>query len=479
MNGRLTPSIRGGAVLGVLASWLCLSHCSAHEPTGSSNRGGSANAGAGGSASGASGSSSSGAGGGYGQGGAQSGGAGGAFSNGGSAGSFGTGGTSGSGSGFGGASGAGSGTGGASGGSSGAGASGSGGSAGSGGTGVSNPPFILGADISSVQEAVDQGAVYIDTDGQQKNIIDLLKNHGFNYIRLRAFVDPGAPYGYAAGTGSQCSKAENYCDKAHTIEFAQEIKAKGMGFLLDLHYSDTWADPGKQIIPQAWRNLGSISAMASALKAYTKDMVSSLIAAGARPDMVQVGNEITPGMLIHVPNAATDCWGNNSSVTTPNGSTGNWDNLATLLKAGIEGVREVDGSIKVMLHIENTDHLQGVRDWVSSARSRGVDFDVLGLSCYTEWQGPPNTWRTTFQTMANEFPELSFVVAEYNPERTAANEIMADLPDGRGLGTFFWEPTMSGAWGPSLFMVEGNTHTALPSAFAEFDQIATSLGLLP
>jgi arabinogalactan endo-1,4-beta-galactosidase len=158
-------------------------------------------------------------------------------------------------------------------------------------------------------------------------------------------------------------------------------------------------------------------------------------------------------------------------------SDSNWDNLATLLKAGISGVREVDESIKVMLHIENTKDVDGVLWWVGSARSRGVEFDVLGLSCYTAYQGQPSTWENTFKTVAEQFPELSFAIAEYNPERTAANQIMKNLPDGRGLGTFFWEPTLSGPWGNSMFDIEANKYTARAGDFAEYDSLRESLGL--
>jgi len=166
------------------------------------------------------------------------------------------------------------------------------------------------------------------------------------------------------------------------------------------------------------------------------------------------------------------------STTAPlTGSISNWDNLATLLKAGIAGVREVDPSIKTILHIENTDDLGGVRSWVQNARSRDVEFDVLGLSCYTEYQGQPSVWRNTFETMAEEFPELSFMIAEYNPERTEANHVMRDLPDGRGLGSFIWEPTQSGAWGESLFMSQGGVLRARTEDFAEYDALRDELGL--
>ncbi len=346
---------------------------------------------------------------------------------------------------------------------------------GGGGSGGSfDVPFMLGADISSVQE---NSYTFVDTDGQTKSIFELLKNHGFNAIRIKAFVDPSAPYGYASTANGCMGMPEAYGDKAHIIDFGKQIKAAGMGFLLDFHYSDTWADPGNQIIPDPWRNPGSISELASDMKAYTVDVLSAAVAAGARPDMVQVGNEITPGILMHVPGSDTDCWGNNPSSAPIGGSTSNWDNLAALLKAGIEGVREVDSNIKVMLHIENTDDVDGVRWWVDNATSHGVEFDVLGLSCYTAFQGQPSVWRNTFDAIASEHPELKFVIAEYNPNRTEANTIIHDLPNGQGLGTFFWEPTRSGEWGNSMFTQQGQTLTANSSDFAEYDSLRSTLGL--
>jgi arabinogalactan endo-1,4-beta-galactosidase len=357
------------------------------------------------------------------------------------------------------------------------GGAGAGGSAGGGG-GPFTGEFILGADISSVQEAFDLGTRYADTDGTQKDILEILKAHGFNYIRLRAFVDPNAPYGYSMGTaGGGCQKAEAYCDTAHTIEFAQAIKAAGLGFLLDLHYSDTWADPGKQIIPESFRDASSIDELADHVREYTTEVVTSLVNAGARPDMVQVGNEITPGMLIHVPNSSTDCWGNGAVANSIGGSTSNWMNLGTLLSAGADAVRAVDDSIAIMLHIESTDDLEGATWWVENAVAEGVDFDVLGLSCYTEWQGEPSVWRATFNSLAEDFPDLKFVIAEYNPQRTEANHVMRDMPDGRGLGTFFWEPTQSGTWGNSMFTSSGGVMRANADDFAEFDALKAELGL--
>jgi len=352
-------------------------------------------------------------------------------------------------------------------------ASGGAASGGSGGA-VFEPAFILGADISSVQEGK---STFKDTDGQTKTIFELLKNHGFNYIRLKTFVAPDAPYGYSSRSNGCTGFSEPFGDKAHVIAFGKQAKDAGMGFLLNFHYSDTWADPGNQIIPEPWRGASSIGELAAHVKSYTKDVISSAVAAGARPDMVQVGNEITPGMLMHVPGANTDCWGNNPDRAPVGGSTANWDNLATLLKAGIEGVREVDSGIRIMLHVENTDDLAGVRRWVDSALARDVDFDVLGLSCYVAFQGTPSVWRATFTDLASRYPDLKFAIAEYNPEREQANRIMKELPDGRGLGTFFWEPTRSGEWGESMFTFQGNTATARAADFAEYDELREYLGL--
>lgn len=356
-------------------------------------------------------------------------------------------------------------------------AGGSSAGAGAGAVGGAASAFMLGADISSVDEEMDNGITYEDTDGTSKSIFDILKNHGFNFIRLRAFVKPGALYGYDYGTGASCVNAATYCDTAHTVAFAQRVKAAGMGVLLDLHYSDNWADPGHQIIPEDWRNARSIDELASDLQAYTQDVVSEMVNAGVRPDIVQIGNEITPGLLRDIPNSTTDCWGNNVSASAIGGSAANWTNLGTLLKAGAAGIKAIDGSIKVMVHIENTRSASGVVAWVTNALGQGVPFDIVGLSCYDVYQGPPANWQAAFNALAQTFPTLSFTIAEYNGQRTEANSITYGLPGGRGIGTFFWEPTESGSWGPGLFTLSGSAKVANVDAFAEFDAIAATVGL--
>ena len=235
---------------------------------------------------------------------------------------------------------------------------------------------------------------------------------------------------------------------------AAAVEAGGAGgqaraFILGADLSGVQAAVDR--IPEAWSGATTVADLAERLEAYTKDVVEALTGAGARPDVVQIGNEITAGMLTHVPDADTDCWGN-GAATRGTGVTGssantNWANLAALLNAGIAGVKEVDARIEVMLYIENTDDLEGVRGWVSSARSHGVH------------------------------PELSFAIAEYNPEPRRANEIMRDLENGRGLGTFFWEPTQGGDWGRALFTCAASECRANAADFAVFDQLRDDFGL--
>lgn len=339
--------------------------------------------------------------------------------------------------------------------------------------------FILGMDISYWSEQLDRGATYIDTDGQTKDLLALFKNHGINYIRLRTFVDPYAQYGYASGDGGCTRKSKAYNGKDDIIRVAQRIKAAGMGFLLDFHYSDTWADPGKQVIPASFRSARDIDELAGMVKNYTVDVLQGLKEVNSLPDMVQVGNETTPGMLVHVPTSNTDCWGNNGTVNGLNGraNDSNWGNLGKLLQAGIEGVNQVAPDALTMLHVENTDHPDGVEWWVNSALRNGVQFDVLGLSAYEEFQGPASAWPGTFQRLANSFPQLSFAVVEYNPRARLLADSVRGIADDRGLGTFFWEPTESGFWGNAIFTRQGNAYRANATDFAVYDQIVEDYNL--
>ncbi|MFI5131187.1 MAG: glycosyl hydrolase 53 family protein, partial [Chitinophagales bacterium] len=146
---------------------------------------------------------------------------------------------------------------------------------------------MIGADISFLPQLEDRGMKFSD-NGVEKDPILIMKDHGFNYVRLRIFNDPARDSGYSPKKG--------FCDLAHTKQMAKRVKDAGLKLLLDFHYSDYWADPGKQYKPAAWRGL-SFEDLKKAVYDYTKNVMQELKNQGTTPDMVQVGNEINHGIV--------------------------------------------------------------------------------------------------------------------------------------------------------------------------------------
>lgn len=345
--------------------------------------------------------------------------------------------------------------------------------------------FYMGADISTVQEYERNNTKFYDVDGSESDIFTILKKHGFNAIRLRTFVSPLANYGYAAKS-SECGHSgdEAYGDKEHIIAYAKKVKAAGMAFLLDIHYSDNWADPGKQIIPERWRNVSNSDAMADSVYAYTKDLMTSLKNAGATPEMVQIGNETTPGILIHVPSGSTDCWGNNpakasTAINGDMGTTAGKENAAKYFKAGAKAVKDVSPDTKTSFHIERIRKPETVTWWMGVIfDEKKISVDAMGFSAYTAYgDGAPSAWKNLFNTLGSKYPKLQFFIAEYNGgdsknhynfdgSRKQTNEMVRGMD--RWIGTFFWEPTLGGEWGPALFDWSGNSLKANAKAFEEF-----------
>ena len=173
-----------------------------------------------------------------------------------------------------------------------------------------------------------------------------------NAIRLRVWVNPA-------------NGSNNAAEVAH---FAQRVKSKGLKLLIDLHYSDTWADPEHQVKPAAWAD-HNFSQLKVDVYNHTWNVLNHLKAVDVLPDMVQIGNEINPGMLL------------------PDGSTSHWENLSALLKQGYAAVKACSDSIQVMLHIANAGDTPGARKWFDEASSHGVSWDVTGLSYYSYWHG--------------------------------------------------------------------------------------------
>jgi arabinogalactan endo-1,4-beta-galactosidase len=319
--------------------------------------------------------------------------------------------------------------------------------------------YAIGADLSFLKQAEDRGTVFKD-EGQAKPGLQIFKNHGYNWIRLRLFHTP--------------TQLPNNLE--YTIALAGEARKLGFKFLLDYHYSDTWADPGKQYLPKAWQGK-SHAELVQAVFEYTRDTTLAFCDAGVLPDMVQIGNEVSNGML----------W--------PDGKLpDNWNNFAELMKAGINGVDAGRGNAQrplIMIHIDKGGNWKATKTFFDKWNSYGIAYDVIGQSYYPWWHGTLLDLRENLTFMATEYQKDIIVVeaaynwrsAEYKgksapfPETPEGqrqfldevNRIVMNTPHNRGKGVFWWEPAVpAGRNSRGMFDNEGN---ALP-VITVFDRFA-------
>jgi arabinogalactan endo-1,4-beta-galactosidase len=294
---------------------------------------------------------------------------------------------------------------------------------------------VLGADISFLPQLEARGAKFSDK-GVEKDAIQILKDHHFNYIRLRIFNNPAADSGYSPGKG--------FCDLPHTLAMAKRVKQAGLKLLLDFHYSDTWADPQKQFKPEAWKTLTG-TALTQAVHDYTAQVLQALKAQGTPPDMVQVGNEINHGMI----------WPDGDVQKAD--SLKRFDTLAGLAKAGASAVRETTPTALVMMHVALGGQNQLSKTWLDRMIARGVTFDVIGESYYPKWHGTIADLKANLTDLAKKFPQ-DIVVVEYSERKREVNDIAFNLPGGKGKGSFIWEPLNT--W-ESVFDKQGKANDLL------------------
>ncbi|HYQ56657.1 MAG TPA: glycosyl hydrolase 53 family protein [Draconibacterium sp.] len=238
--------------------------------------------------------------------------------------------------------------------------------------------FMIGADLSLVKKTLEYGGTYY-VNNQPVDVFDAFKDGQYNYVRLRLFHSPN-------GVGPVVNSLD------YTIDLAKTAKAKGFKLLLDFHYSDTWADPGQQTKPLAWKDL-DFSTLSDSIYQYTKYVLNKFHAEGITPDMVQTGNEIHHGFLWPEGKA----WNNGQP---------NYKNFTTLLKSAIKGVHDSqDGSnIPVMLHAATGGSYANSVGFIDSMEQYDVAFDLLGLSYYPCWHG----------TLADLENNISLLSAKYN-----------------------------------------------------------------
>lgn len=311
--------------------------------------------------------------------------------------------------------------------------------------------YIKGMDVSTLLEEEQCGAKYYD-NGTEGGLLDILKRYGTNYVRLRLWNDPYDEQGHPYGAGTN--------DLAKTIELARRAKAHQMGILLDLHYSDFWADPGKQIVPKAWKGMNTRQ-LEQAVYDYTLSVMNKLQEEDVSPTMVQVGNEITNGLL----------W--------PLGQKPNFDEIAIFINAGIRAVRKADPEVPVMIHLDNGGLNEMYVEWFDNYVRRGEPFEIIGLSYYPFWHGTLDELSFNMKDMAERYGKkivvaevsMGFSMEDYRKyEGKEADELkgMATRPDllakltypmtpegqadfmqdvmerikevDGGLGFFYWEP---------------------------------------
>jgi arabinogalactan endo-1,4-beta-galactosidase len=323
--------------------------------------------------------------------------------------------------------------------------------------GVYMSKFIKGMDLSTLLEMERCGAKYYD-HGQEMDILDIMKKYDVDTIRLRLWNDPKSESGEPYGAGNN--------DLAETIAIGKRVTDAGLGVLLNFHYSDFWADPGKQIKPKAWASYG-VEELEKAVYDFTKDSLQKVLDAGVNVRMIQVGNELSNGLL----------W--------PEGQLPNYDNVAKFVSAGIRACREVKADIPLMIHLDNGGNNALYRDWFDHYMERGEDFDYIGLSYYPFWHGTLQMLEDNMNDIAVRYGK-ELIVAEVSmghtmedyknyekltdserkgyatkPELAAKVEYpmtvqgqadftkdflkrVANVADNKGAGFFWWEP----AWIP-------------------------------
>ena len=313
-------------------------------------------------------------------------------------------------------------------------------------TGYSWDKFVMGADMSFTNQVQDYGGVYSDS-GKVRDPFRIMKDHGCNLVRVRLWNNPSWQASLNGG--------KLYSDLADVAMTIKRAKAAGMVVNLDLHYSDTWADPGNQKIPAAWKGL-SLSVMGDSVYNYTLGVLNTLKSQGLTPEMIQLGNETNSGMLWDV-----------GKVTN-----NNWVAFASLLNKGIKAVRDFSATStikpQIILHVAQ---LQNGDYWAGGVTGAGVtDFDVLGLSHYYNYS-TVNTMGQVSSTIsslkskygkkvmiveaaypwtsanADSYPNLyssSTAVAGYDVSKDGQYKYMVDLTQaviaGGGTGVMYWEP---------------------------------------
>lgn len=243
----------------------------------------------------------------------------------------------------------------------------------------------VGGDISMLKKFVDEGAIYYDNNGVATAPLTIFKNAGWNSMRVRLFVDP-------TKASLDDRKQGAIQDFDYVIALGKEIKAAGFSFMLDFHYSDTWTDPGKHATPDVWTGM-SVEQLKAQVYEYTKDCLEQLNAAQATPDFIQVGNEITTGML----------WQTGRIYAGGGAPTGgSWDSFAGYLASSIKACNELCPDAKIVIHTELHAPADVPKFYNNLAAYSGVSYDIVGLSYYPDFHGDLSVLEDVINTLETQ-----------------------------------------------------------------------------
>lgn len=249
----------------------------------------------------------------------------------------------------------------------------------------------VGGDISLLPKYEEQGAQFKDKNGNAiTDLVSFVREQGWNTIRVRLFVDPVK----GQAITDDVNKKEVVQDLDFVTTLGKRIKDAGMLFMLDFHYSDTYADPSKQWTPQDWQSLND-DQLKTKLYEYTRDCLQQLKDNGAAPDFIQTGNEISYGMLWGAKGtSANRCYSTSSAD--------NWNRFFDLLREASKACREVCPQAKIILHSERVPKVNVLTDYFDRMKEAQIDFDIIGLSYYPYFHGALSVLENTLTTLENK-----------------------------------------------------------------------------
>ncbi len=330
--------------------------------------------------------------------------------------------------------------------------------------------FAMGVDGSMIESVLENGGVYYNEEGKEQDVYQIMARNGVNFFRVRLWNKPSNLFGDVYGGGN--------VDTAKAIKMSKKAQAANMNILVDLHYSDFWADPATQRTPTAWSGY-TLENLASEVERFTAKVLNDFKNAGVNVQAVQIGNEINNGLLFPV--GKID-WSN---------ATQSYKNVSTILKAGIKGAKSVNPNILTMIHLAEGGSFDIFNSFFSAMATNEVNYDLIGASYYPFYHGSLANLQNNLNNTANKFKK-PVIVAETSYGFTTADsehashiynagmedggkyltsiqgqatlirdvvQVLADVPEKRGAGIFYWEPAWLPVEGAGWATAEGQAWT--------------------